>query len=67
MPVSTLPSHMCVYFAKENAFQVVPDRTGKFRNQGFANCLDPESNKWRIGEIIKRGKDSLLKPNIFIK
>jgi hypothetical protein len=57
MPVSTLPSHMCVYFAKENAFQVVPDRMGKFRNQGFANCLDPESNKWRIGETIKRGKD----------
>ena len=33
MSLSALPSHMCVYFAKENAFQVVADRTGKFRNK----------------------------------
>ena len=49
------PSHMCVYFSKENSFQVIVDSSGKFRNKSFANCLDPESNKWRIGEIIKRG------------
>jgi hypothetical protein len=65
MSLSTLPSHMCVYFAKENAFQVVADRTGKFRNKSFANCLDPETNKWRIGEIVKRGKYSELKSKIF--
>ena len=55
--IPTLPSHMCVHFVKENAFQVVADRKGTFRNQGFANCLNPETNQWRIGEIIQRGKD----------
>ena len=52
----TLPSHMCVYFAKENSFQVISDISGKFRNKSFANCFEPESKKWRIGEIIKRGE-----------
>ena len=56
MSNSTLPSHMCVYFAKENSFQVIADRKGTFRNKDFANCLDPENNKWRVGEILKRGK-----------
>jgi hypothetical protein len=48
---------MCVHFVNENAFQVIADRKGTFRNQGFANCLNPETNQWRIGEILQRGKD----------
>jgi hypothetical protein len=48
------------YFAKENAFQVVADRTGKFINKSFSNYLDPQTNKWRIGESVKRGKYSEL-------
>ena len=57
LPFPTLPSHMCVHFVNENAFQVIADRKGTFRNQGFANCLNPETNQWRIGKILQRGKD----------
>ena len=51
----TMPSHMCVYFSKENSFQVLADHKGSFKAKSFAKHLDQTTNKWRLGEIKYRG------------
>lgn len=48
-------SHMCVYFHKENSFQVIGDPKGSFKGKNFVKCLDESTGKWRTGEIKFRG------------
>ena len=61
----TNSSHLCVYFDRENSYQVIADPNGKFKNAKSLNCQDPENGKYRIGVIKYRGilyfKEYMLK------